>query len=193
MGRKITHLSFLRFLFYYTLSYVFYHLHVISDWFSSIFSAASQIQNYRNRKLIKGQFLQITLPQKPFMVLYTNGHISKSIVHNGKLDISSKLTSTFISVYIIILFYQSPSPSSLHIRLYENSLHQYNPESLLAPFGCRLFKFKYHLLLHSTRASQVLGISVSTLLPKHRECHWNCVCWLFLFFRHIYGHICHIF
>ena len=58
--------------------YVFYHLHVISDWFSNIFpqkystfSAACQIQNCR-------QISQTILPMKQLTVRYLNGHISKS-------------------------------------------------------------------------------------------------------------------
>ena len=76
----------MRFLFLTYLVYVFYHLHVISDWYSNIFpqqnsafSAACHIQNYGIGDFIfKDQFLKITLPEKWLVVLYTNGQISKS-------------------------------------------------------------------------------------------------------------------
>ena len=61
----------------------FYHLHATFDWFSNIFpqkilhflqpviSKPIGIENF------KGQFLKITLLEKPLTVWYTNGHISK--------------------------------------------------------------------------------------------------------------------
>ena len=77
-GCKITHRSILRFFFFF-----FFNI-LIFDWFSKIFlqkflnflqpviSKTIEIGNF------KGPISQITLPEKPLMVLYTNGHISNS-------------------------------------------------------------------------------------------------------------------
>ena len=87
LGWKMTNLSILRFFFFFFFNapqYDFYHLHVIFWQIfkhfptkNSTFSAACQIQSYRNNKLWR-PISQITLPEKLLKVLYTNSHISKS-------------------------------------------------------------------------------------------------------------------
>ena len=101
-GWKMTHLSFwdfcfvlflflFLFLFIYIFifvvpQYVFYHLHVISD-FSNIFlqkilHLLPNPKPVKSKTLgignFKGWFLKITLLEKPLKVLDANGHISKS-------------------------------------------------------------------------------------------------------------------
>ena len=77
-----------------TVPYVFYHLHVISDWFSNIFPQKNYafLQPLISKTIgigsFKGWFLEIALPDKPLLCI--NGHISKSI-KEYELDFGIKL------------------------------------------------------------------------------------------------------
>ena len=68
--------------FSYVPYYVFYNLHVISDWFLNTFpqKILHFLQPVISKTIgmgnLKGRFLKMIIPEKPLKVLNTNGHIS---------------------------------------------------------------------------------------------------------------------
>ena len=98
---------FVLFCFFFIPWYVFYHLHVISDWFSNIFLQKIWhfLQPVKSKTIgtgnFEGWFLKSHL-QRNCLQSYTNGHISKNRRRTNLIDFGIRFKAESVLLTLIL-------------------------------------------------------------------------------------------